>query len=150
MITIKKAKPEDSKVLFDLVMGLAVHHKQVENLKTNSNMLAKALENESNKFEVLLVYYKNEIAGYLSYYNKYSIWLGKNYLYIDDVFVLEKFRSKSIGKTLMNRIKEIGKHLEINSIRWEVEIENIKAIKFYKNLGAELYNKGIFKWNINE
>ncbi|EZH71349.1 hypothetical protein ATO12_08140 [Aquimarina atlantica] len=150
MIQIKNAKPEDSEVLFKLIKGLAMHHHQLQNLKTNPDMLAKALDDNNNKFEVLLAYYQNEIAGYLSYYNNYSIWLGKNYLYVDDVFILEKFRSKKIGKALMNRIKEIGKHLEIDSIRWEVEVDNTRAIKFYTNLGADLYNKGIFKWNISK
>ena len=35
-------------------------------------------------------------------------------------------------------------------IRWEVEQDNHRAIKFYQNLGAQLDIKRLFRWNINE
>ncbi len=150
MIEFKNAKPEDSKVLFELMSGLAKHHHQVESLKTNPKIIAKVLEDSYPKIEALFVYHQNEVAGYVSYYNKYSIWLGTKHLYIDDVFILKRFRGMKIGKALMHKIQEIGRHLDTDIIKWEVEIDNARAIKFYRSLGAKLHHKGMFQWKINE
>ena len=67
---------------------------------------------------------------------------------IDDVFVLEEFRGKKIGEALMSRIKEICAEKRVNRVRWEVQLDNFGAIKFYERLGAEMTTKGIFKWTV--
>lgn len=149
MIKFKYATSKDSKILFSLIQEMAIHHKQEANLKTNDTLLGEAISNNKYNFEIILAYLQEKPVGYLSYYHNYSIWLAQNYLLIDDLFILEGFRGKNIGNLFMDRLKSTALELNISQIRWEVEIDNIGAIKFYKNLGAQFYDKGIFKWNIS-
>jgi len=69
---------------------------------------------------------------------------------LDDLFVNEHYRGKKIGQQLMQHAQKICTENNINSIRWEVETDNERAISFYKSLGANMVKKGIFKWKMTD
>ncbi|WP_235297122.1 GNAT family N-acetyltransferase [Portibacter marinus] len=145
-LKIRKATRDDVLVLFDLIMAIAIHHNQEKFVLTDKKELLKAAFGKDPKFEVLLAEFKEEIAGYLSYTWNYSIWKGKNYMNLDDLFVKEKFRGLKIGLELMQKAKSISENESSGLIRWEVEKNNHKAIEFYERLGTKMVEKGIFKW----
>lgn len=149
MLHIRPAKAEDIDAIYDLIMGIARYHKQEAYIHTNKEELLRSGFSESPKFGVLLAEYAGEAAGYVSFTYNYSIWLGDAYLNIDDVFVKEAFRSKGIGEALMNSLREHAKAKGIPKIRWEVQSDNLQAIKFYERLGASMKTKGIFSWKVD-
>jgi GNAT superfamily N-acetyltransferase len=67
---------------------------------------------------------------------------------IDDVFVWEKFRGKQIGEFLMLKAKEVCLAEGASRINWQVEQNNLGAIKFYERLGANIDIKGLFRWDV--
>ncbi len=52
---------------------------------------------------------------------------------IENFFILDKFRSKGIGKQLHNKFAEWCKIKNVDKIRLDVPFQNKSAIKFYKN-----------------
>ena len=145
-IKIRQATSKDVPALFDLIMAIAKHHNQEEHVLTDKDELLKAGFAAEPEFQVILVEYEEEIAGYLSYTWNYSIWNGKSYMNLDDLFVKEKFRGLKIGHELMRKAKSICENKSSGLIRWEVEKDNQKAIEFYERLGVKMVEKGIFKW----
>lgn len=150
MLTIRLATAKDVDAFYDLILGIARYHKQEQYIYTSKAELLSAGFSNNPKFEVLLAEYEGEIAGYISYTYNYSIWLGDAYVNIDDVFVKDAYRSKGIGEAMMKAIKKLAIEKGIPKIRWEVQSDNEKAIRFYKRLGAALKTKGIFSWKVNE
>lgn len=148
MINIKEATSDDINSLYELIIGIAEHHNQEQYVLTNKEEMLKSGFTETSKFGALIAKFDGKVAGYVSYTWNYSIWLGGDYMNIDDLFVWEKYRGKKIGELLMQKAKEICKRKNIERIRWEVQKDNIGAIKFYKRLGAEINTKGIFRWNV--
>ena len=148
MLNIRKATIDDIDILYDLIVGIAKHHNQEQYLLTTKESLVNDGFGASPKFGILLAEYHGEVAGYVSYTINYSIWAGANYLNIDDLFVWGNYRGKKIGEFLMLRVKEICKEDGIDRVRWEVQGDNLGAIKFYERLGAQMTNKGIFRWAI--
>lgn len=146
MIKIREASRDDVDSLFELIMDIARYHNQEQYVATSKAELLKSGFGESPKFGVLLAEYDSEIAGYLSYTWNYSIWNGGEHMNLDDLFVKGEFRGKRVGQMLMEAAKAKCLKRAITYIRWEVETDNIKAIDFYKKLGANLAEKGIFKW----
>ena len=67
---------------------------------------------------------------------------------LDDLFVNGQFRGMEIGKNLMEKAKELCINRNASVIKWEVEMNNEKAIRFYRRLGATINIKGIFKWHL--
>jgi len=89
-------------------------------------------------------------VGFVSYTINYSIWSVDYYMNVDDVFVLGQYRGGNIGESLILEIKSICKKDGISKVRWEVQSDNLGAIKFYEKLGATLNVKGIFSWNLEK
>jgi len=129
-------------------MGIAAHHNQEQYVLTDKRELLKAGFGENPKYGVLIAEFEGQVQGYLSYTWNYSMWNGCDYMSIDDLFVWSKFRGQKGGQHLMEFAKGICIEKGINLLRWEVEKDNVRAIDFYKRLGAKLTEKGIFRWEV--
>ncbi len=150
MIEIRKVTEDDVTVLYDLIMAIAVHHQQQQYVLTCPEELLAAGFVKSPKYGAHLAEYEGTTAGFISYTHDYSIWLGADYLRIDDLYVLDEFRGNKIGEALMNHVAESCKAQGIDKIKWEVQSDNLQAIRFYQRLGAELNSKGVFTWILND
>jgi ribosomal protein S18 acetylase RimI-like enzyme len=146
MISIKRATKDDIDVLYELIIGIAKHHNQEQYVLTNKKEMLKSGFKENSKFGALIAEFNGKVAGYVSYTWNYSIWQGGDYMNIDDLFIWGEYRGNKIGEHLMQKASEICKNKNIGRIQWEVEKDNLGAIKFYERLGAELNTRGIFKW----
>ncbi|MDC6404646.1 MULTISPECIES: GNAT family N-acetyltransferase [Maribacter] len=150
MTTIRKASQKDAKELFGLIKELAKYEGQLQYLKTDLNQMTElGFSNvKPPKFEAIVVENKGVLIGYVTYTWNYSIWKGSTYMAIDDVFVCKQFRGNNIGQKLMQYAKDLCASNNIELIKWEVESNNEKAIRFYKKLGAEVNKKSIVKWHL--
>lgn len=148
MVTIREATISDIDVVYDLIIAIAKHHEQEKYVVTNKEELVKSGFGSTPLFGVLLAEIDGEISGYCSYTWNYSIWLGAEYMNIDDVFVWAKFRGQQVGEKLMYKAKEVCLAKGANRIKWEVEQDNHGAIKFYERLGANKNIKGLFRWDV--
>lgn len=79
----------------------------------------------------------HNIAGYVNYFFAYYTWTGKS-LYMDDLYVREKYRGRGIGTLLINNVIEFAKKKQCNGVRWQVSSWNQPAIQFYEKLGAKI------------
>lgn len=79
----------------------------------------------------------NNIAGYVTMFYAYYTWVGKS-LYMDDLYVCEKYRGKGVGTSLINKVISVAKEEKCNRLRWQVSNWNKPAIKFYESLGAKI------------
>lgn len=79
----------------------------------------------------------NNIAGYVTFFYAYYTWCGKS-LYMDDLYVREKYRGQGIGSNLIKRVILEAKKKKCNKMRWQVSNWNQPAIRFYESLGAEI------------
>ena len=77
------------------------------------------------------------IVGMAVYFIKYSTWKGKG-LYLDDLIVSEKYRSKGIGKKLFDTFISEAKAIGAKQVHWQVLDWNTPAIEFYKKLGSSI------------
>ncbi|HBM93529.1 GNAT family N-acetyltransferase [Ruminococcus sp.] len=83
----------------------------------------------------MLVFDGNNV-GYCVTMKTYSVEAGGITIWIDELFVLEEYRSKGLGRELFKYIEENGDK-KPRRIRLEVELENGRAISLYKKMGFE-------------
>ena len=148
MIKIREATIDDVDTLYDLILGIAEFHNQEQYVVTSTEEMLESGFGENPKFGALIAEFNGQVAGYLSYTWNYSIWNGCEYMNLDDLFVWNEYRGQRVGLQLMRQARDICKQKAIELIRWEVETDNTKAIEFYKNLGADMTEKGIFRWDL--
>ena len=75
-------------------------------------------------------------VGYCVTMKTYSVEAGGITIWIDELFVLEEYRSKGLGRELFKYIEENGDN-KLRRIRLVVELDNGRAISLYKKMGFE-------------
>jgi GNAT superfamily N-acetyltransferase len=134
-IIIRRAGSKDSKAFLDLVIALA----QFEHLTPPSPAAKRRLVRDAfrtRRFKLLLAFEKTKAVGYALYFFTYSSFLARPTLYLEDIFVLENYRGKRIGKRLFGALAREARNAGCGRMEWAVLAWNSNAIKFYKKLGA--------------
>ncbi len=75
------------------------------------------------------------LMGYAMLSKGFSTESGKNRIWIEDLYICEKFRGFGIGKRFLNFVDE---KYENCVVRLDVEEENEKAVELYKKCGFEV------------
>ena len=74
---------------------------------------------------------KKEILGHIHYKISPNPVRGKDIGFLDDIFIIPKYRNLGIAKKLINHLKKIGKRKKWDIIRWHCDIDNEIAIQYY-------------------
>ena len=94
------------------------------------------MKEEQEHFRILVVEKEDgEFIGFASTFIAWYSWIGKS-LYLDDLFVVEKYRGNGLGSKLMDKVFDLAKTEKCKKVRWQVSKWNNNAIEFYKKKGA--------------
>ncbi len=130
--TIREIEKKDYSELIDIFQEFAEFEKLPDKM---INSVAQ-MEAESEYIHGFVVLNKStEIIGYVTYFYAYYTWIGKS-MYMDDLYVKQKYRGKGFGTKLIMKVIEKARTDKCNKLRWQVSEWNQPAIDFYKNLGA--------------
>jgi GNAT superfamily N-acetyltransferase len=80
--------------------------------------------------------WEGQPAGYALFLDYYSSFEGRAGLFLEDIYVRDRYRGKGIGKALLARVAAAATEQNGFGVRWQVLDWNTPAIDFYKNLGA--------------
>lgn len=145
-ITLREATEADVEALHRLIVAIAEHHDQREYVFVTADDLRRDGFGPAPKFGAVLAEVDGALVGYATYTWNYGIWLGSTYMSVDDVYVSSSHRSRGIGEALMHRLKQVCAERGLHRMKWEVEPDNVAAIRFYERLGARMRAKGLFYW----
>lgn len=135
-----KIVPATSKPDFETIAKLAdtiwrEHYISMVSLEQIEYMLIKynsveALENQYNQgFLFFYITYNDIPVGYV------GIKKEIDFLFLSKFYVLCEYRGKKIGKAAMNFVESKAKSYRLKTIRLNVNINNINAIKAYEKMG---------------
>ncbi len=148
-IKIRKAKKSDSKAILMLINKLADFEKLSPPDPNAKTRLIRDAFSKNPAFRILLAVKKNKIYGYAFYFFSYSSFLSRKTLYLEDIFISEKFRNKGLGKLFFKKLLKIAKRNKCGRLEWVVLDWNTNAIRFYEKLGAtELKEWETFRMSI--
>jgi GNAT superfamily N-acetyltransferase len=105
------------------------------------NMQVRVANSENSKTSALIAELDGKIAAYAVYFYNYSTWLGKNGIYLEDVYVTPEYRKLGIGKALLKHIATIAVGEGCGRVEWSVLDWNTPAIDFYKSIGASVQDE---------
>lgn len=135
MLSIRPATTEDVGLLRTMIRELAEFERGLDRCVITETDLARDGFAANPKFRALIGEWDGRPAGYALVFDYYSTWLGRG-LFLEDLFVREKFRRKGIGKALLAVVARMAVEENCYGVHWEVLDWNEKAIEFYKSLGA--------------
>lgn len=133
---IRKALHEDADVIFGLIKELAIYEKAGHEVLTSVEEIRQTLFGKEARARALLAEVDGEAVGYAVYFYNYSTWLGKNGIYLEDVYVTPEYRKQGIGKALLKFVARTAVDESCGRFEWAVLDWNTPAIEFYESLGA--------------
>jgi GNAT superfamily N-acetyltransferase len=136
-INIRKIRKKDSSQLIGLIKELAKFEKLKPPSKLAQKRLLEAVFSKKSRIKVLVAENDKEIAGYAFYFFTFSTFLAKPTLYLEDIYISEKYRRTGIGKKMFKELIKIAKENKCGRLELMVLDWNVNALKFYENFGAE-------------
>ena len=136
MIEIRQATEKDVDIIFNFINELAIYEKLENEVIATKELILETLF-KNNKADVLIANYYGKPVGMALYFYTYSTFLGKIGIYLEDLYVKEKYRGKGIGKLLINNLAKICLDNGYGRLEWSVLDWNKPSIDFYESLGAK-------------
>jgi GNAT superfamily N-acetyltransferase len=143
MIEIRPATTEDADLILRMIIELAVYEKLESEVEASESDIRESIFGEGSSTSALICLVDGKAVGYAVYFFNYSTWLGKNGLYLEDLYVSPKQRGLGAGKALLKHLAEIAVSRNCGRFEWSVLDWNEPAINFYKSLGAKPQNEWV-------
>lgn len=138
MLHIRPATIDDAPLLRSMIRELADYEHELHQVTITDEDLRRDGFGHNSRFRALIAEWDHEPVGYALFFGYYSTWAGRG-LFLEDLFVREKFRGRGIATALLARVARIAVDDRCRGMHWEVLSWNTNAIEIYKALGAEIH-----------
>ncbi|MGH8185283.1 MAG: GNAT family N-acetyltransferase [Steroidobacteraceae bacterium] len=135
-IRIEPATPADVPTILQLIRELAEFERLLHEVTATEAQLREELFGPQPKAEVVMARIGEEVAGFALYFHNFSTFIGKAGIYLEDLYVREKFRGHGCGAALLQYLARLAVERRCGRFEWWVLNWNQRAIDFYKSLGA--------------
>jgi GNAT superfamily N-acetyltransferase len=143
VVQVRRAGPVDAPTVLTMVREIAAHEGDASDAagtpETWAGMLARP------EVVVLVAERDGVPVGYVSAVRKLHLWLGRDILALDDLFVREGHRDAGVGRLLMGELARLAQPEEL-LVRWEMNESNAGAQRFYERIGARVRTKKMAAW----
>jgi len=133
-IAIRFATPEDAGLVLRFIRELAVFEKAPGAVVATEDDLRRHGFAPDRQFEAILAFRDGEPAGFAVFHPRFSTWLGRPGMYLEDLYVTEAARGRGVGRRLMTRLAAIAIERGWARIDFQVLDWN-PARNFYHRLG---------------
>jgi ribosomal protein S18 acetylase RimI-like enzyme len=142
-VTVRRATPADAANLQVMLVELANHEGDGHHVHVDDDRWAQMLADR--RVVVLIAEDETGQLGYVSAVHQLNLWMGRDILNLDDLYVRAGARNRGVGEQLMSAL---ARHASTEQllIRWEMRADNDGAQRFYRRLGATLRTKVIAAW----
>ncbi len=134
---IRPATAADAALILRFIRELAIYEKAESSVQTDEAGIRASLFAPDAKAFALVCEVAGEPVGYAVYFFNYSTWLGRNGLYLEDLYISPGHRGRGAGKALLQHIARIAMDNDCGRFEWSVLDWNAPAIAFYEAVGAK-------------
>ncbi|MBP3974349.1 GNAT family N-acetyltransferase [Pseudoxanthomonas spadix] len=135
-LQIRPATRADVPLLRELIQALAEYEREPDAVKASEADLARSLFDEGATAHAVICEQDGVAVGFAVYFFNYSTWLGRNGLYLEDLFVRPQARGQGAGLALLRYLARLAVAQGCGRFEWSVLDWNQPAIDFYRAAGA--------------
>lgn len=134
-MTIRLAEEKDVPLILTFIKELADYENLLQEVVATEEVLHKSLFKEQ-KAEVIIGEVDGEPVSFALFFSNFSTFLGKPGLYLEDLYVREKWRGYGFGKQLLGFLADLVIQRDYGRLEWWCLDENLPSIEFYQKMGA--------------
>lgn len=137
-LQITPATPADVPVILQLIRELAEFERLLDQVTATEEQLREGLFGPKPSAEVIVARLQpgDEVVGFALFFHNFSTFLARPGIYLEDLYVRQKYRGNGIGEALLRRLAALALERRCGRLEWSVLDWNHRAIDFYKSLGA--------------
>lgn len=133
---IRQATAADAASILGFIRELAVYEKAEHEVVATAEDIASNLFNPNTTTEAVICYSHGQAVGFAVYFLNFSTWLGRDGLYLEDLYVSLDQRGKGFGTALLRHLARLAVERNCGRFEWNVLDWNEPAIRFYESIGA--------------
>jgi GNAT superfamily N-acetyltransferase len=134
--TIRQATPDDAATILGFIRELAIYEKEPDAVVATEEDIVQNLFNTETTTEALICLSGEQPVGFAVYFLSFSTWLGRDGLFLEDLYVSPERRGEGHGKALLKHLACTAVERRCGRFEWNVLDWNEPAIRFYESLGA--------------
>ena len=135
-LVLRPATAADAGLILRFIIELAVYEKEPDAVVTDQDGIAGSLFGQGATARALIAELDAEPVGYAVWFASYSTWLGRNGLYLEDLYVTPEMRGRGVGKAILRQLAALAVAQGCGRMEWSVLDWNAPAIAFYESVGA--------------
>lgn len=135
-LRIRRAVADDAELVLTLLRELAVYERLTDKFHLTREIIARDFLGPEPAVFCDLAFAADEPVGLATWYWTYASFASSRGLYLEDLYVREKWRAYGFGKALMAHLAQQAMRHGASHIKWAVLNWNEASIQFYKRLGA--------------
>jgi GNAT superfamily N-acetyltransferase len=136
-LTIKKVTAENFDDFLGLINKLAEYEKLAPPTLDAQKRLQADCLSDKPKYHAFIGKLGKDSVGYIIYFFTYSSFLALPTLFLEDIFVLDKYRKHGVGKQMFDYLKSVAKKEGCGRIEFTVLKWNKLAQGFYEKNKAK-------------
>ena len=153
---VRFAKPEEAALIYQFIRDKAEFDRSFGScsgtVQTTVEKIQTTIFGARPIAYVLLAEADRDQVGFALYYLRYSSFLGQPSIWLDDLFVNPKLRNQGAGTLLMTKLRQVAKNNNYSHLAWTADARNIKGLRFYRRLGAEIIeqkkHRCLLRWEV--
>jgi GNAT superfamily N-acetyltransferase len=139
-VDVRAVQERDLPGLLALLNAKAEFDGAASSFAPDLETLRGALFSHAPMAKALVAVSGEDIVGMATYYGTFSSFIARPCLWLDDLFVSESYRSKGVGRALMEQLCTIAYEAGCGRVDWVVASGNDKGQDFYASLGASIFD----------
>lgn len=130
------AEDKDISLILMFIKSLAEYEKMSNDVVADEKKLKEWLFDKEIA-EVIFALEDEKEVGFALFFHNFSTFIGKAGIYLEDLFVLPKYRGKGYGKGLFKTLAKIAIERGCGRLEWCCLNWNKPSIDFYLSMGAK-------------
>ncbi|KOF54162.1 MULTISPECIES: GNAT family N-acetyltransferase [unclassified Achromobacter] len=135
-VEIRPARPGDAELIHAFITELAIYERAADQVVAGVEDIRRSLFADGAPSRALICERDGKPIGYAVYFYSYSTWLGRNGIYLEDLYVTPEHRGIGAGRDLLRHIAREAVAQGCGRLEWSVLDWNAPAIDFYESIGA--------------
>ncbi len=140
-LRVRAAQRGDGQTVLSFIRALADYEKLSHEVEARLPDIERDLFGPHPRVFAEIAEIDGEPAGFVLWYYTYSTFRGRHGIWMEDLFVLPRFRGKGAGKALMADLARRCRDENLARLEWWVLDWNQPSIDFYHSLGAQMMDE---------
>jgi len=142
-LTIRPAVRTDATQILAFITELAEYERARHEVIASVADIEHSLFDEGSTVHSLICERDGRAIGFAVYFYSFSTWLGRNGIYLEDLYITPEQRGGGAGRDLLRHIAREAVEHRCGRLEWSVLDWNAPAIGFYESLGAQAQDEWV-------